>query len=44
MNVKTIMCDVDGTLLSNEGVVSPKTVEMIKKAREQRNFIWFIHR
>lgn len=36
MNVKAIMCDIDGTLLSNDGVVAPKTVEMIKKAREQR--------
>lgn len=32
MNVKAIMCDIDGTLLSNDGVVAPKTVEMIKKA------------
>ena len=36
MNVKAIMCDIDGTLLSSDGVVTPKTVEMIKKAREQR--------
>ena len=36
MNVKAIMCDIDGTLLSSDGVVAPKTVEMIKKAREQR--------
>ena len=35
MNVKAIMCDIDGTLLSSDGVVTPKTVEMIKKAREQ---------
>ncbi len=35
MNVKAIMCDIDGTLLSSEGVVTPKTVEMIKKAREK---------
>ena len=36
MNVKAIMCDIYGTLLSSDGVVTPKTVEMIKKAREQR--------
>ena len=35
MNVKAIMCDIDGTLLSSKGVVTPKTVEMIKKAREK---------
>lgn len=35
MNVKAIMCDIDGTLLSSEGMVTPKTVEMIKKAREK---------
>ena len=35
MNVKAIMCDIDGTLLSSEGVVTKKTVEMIKKYREK---------
>ena len=35
MNIKAIMCDIDGTLLSSDGVVTPKTVEMIKKAREK---------
>ena len=35
MNVKAIMCDIDGTLLSSKGVVTAKTVEMIKKAREK---------
>ena len=35
MNVKAIMCDIDGTLLSSEGVVTKKTVEMIKKSREK---------
>ena len=29
-NIKAIMCDVDGTLLNNEGIVSPMTVEAIK--------------
>ena len=43
MNVKAIMCDIDGTLLSSEGVVTPKTVEMIKK-QEKRNIIWLIYR
>ena len=35
MNVKAIMCDIDGTLLSSEGVVTKKTVVMIKKSREK---------
>ena len=35
MNIKAIMCDVDGTLLTDEGVVSPLTVEAIKKAKEK---------
>lgn len=35
MKVKAIMCDVDGTLLNDEGIVSSYTVEMIKKAREK---------
>ncbi len=33
--VKAIMCDVDGTLLTDEHVVSPLTVEAIKKVREK---------
>lgn len=35
MSIKAIMCDVDGTLLTNQGVVSPKTVNAIKKVREK---------
>lgn len=35
MEVKAIMCDIDGTLLSSDGIVTKKTVEMIKKAREK---------
>ncbi len=35
MDIKAIMCDVDGTLLTSEQVVSPFTVEMIKAAREK---------
>lgn len=35
MDIKAIMCDVDGTLLTSEQVVSPYTVEMIKAAREK---------
>lgn len=35
MDVKAIMCDVDGTLLNSQGIVSPMTVEMIKKVREK---------
>lgn len=35
MDVKAIMCDVDGTLLTSQGIVSPRTVEVIKKVREK---------
>lgn len=34
-NIKAIMCDVDGTLLNSEGIVSSLTVEAIKKARNK---------
>ncbi len=34
-NIKAIMCDVDGTLLTSEQVVSPYTKEIIKKVREK---------
>lgn len=30
MNVKAIMCDIDGILLSSDGVVAPKTEELIE--------------
>lgn len=30
MNVKAIMCDIDGTLLSSDGVVAPKTAGLIE--------------
>lgn len=43
MNVKAIMCDIDGTLLSSKGVVTSKTVEMIKRL-EKRNSFWLINR
>ena len=33
-NVKAVMCDIDGTLLSSNGIVTPKTIEAIKKLRE----------
>lgn len=35
MNMKAIMCDIDGTLLTKEQIVSPKTVEAIKKVRKK---------
>ena len=34
-NIKIIMCDVDGTLLNDEGIVTKKTREAIKKIREK---------
>ncbi len=33
--IKAIMCDVDGTLLNSQQVVSPRTIAAIKKAREK---------
>lgn len=30
MNVKAIMCDIDGTLLSSDGVVTPKIAGLIE--------------
>ncbi len=33
--IKAIMCDLDGTLLTSEGTVSPRTVKAIEKAREK---------
>lgn len=35
MNVKAIMCDIDGTLLTNEQIVSSRTISVIKKVREK---------
>ena len=35
MTITAIMCDIDGTLLASKGYVTDKTVEMIKKAREE---------
>lgn len=35
MVIKAIMCDVDGTLLNTQGVVSQRTVEAIKKSRDK---------
>lgn len=34
-NVKIILCDLDGTLLNSEKIVTPRTIEAIKKVREQ---------
>ena len=33
-NIKAVMCDIDGTLLNSNGVVSPKTIEAVKKLRK----------
>lgn len=33
--VKAIMCDVDGTLITDKHIVSPLTVEAIKKVRKK---------
>ena len=33
-NIKAVMCDIDGTLLNSDGIVTPKTIEAIKKLRE----------
>lgn len=42
MNVKALMCDIDGTLLSSEGVVTPKTVEMIKKQEKKEYYLAYL--
>lgn len=34
-DIKAVMCDVDGTLLTNSGCVSPDTIEAIKELREK---------
>lgn len=34
-NIKVIMCDIDGTLLNSKGIVTQKTIDAIKKVREQ---------
>lgn len=35
MNIKAIMCDIDGTLLNDEGIVTPKTIDAIKALRQK---------
>lgn len=35
MNIKAIMCDVDGTILTKAGIVSKRTIEAIKKAKDK---------
>ena len=34
-NIKVVMCDIDGTLLNSKGIVTSKTIDAIKKVREQ---------
>lgn len=33
--IKAVMCDIDGTLLNSEGIVTQKTLNAIKKLREK---------
>ncbi len=35
LDVKAIMCDVDGTLLTSEHAASPRTVEALRRAQQQ---------
>lgn len=35
MAIKAIMCDIDGTLLTTQGTISPLTAEAIQKSREK---------
>lgn len=35
MEIKAIMCDLDGTLLTSKGTVSEKTIQAIQEARKQ---------
>lgn len=34
-DIKVVMCDIDGTILNSDGVITPRTIEAIKKLREQ---------
>lgn len=34
-DIKAVMCDVDGTILGNAGVVTPRTIDAIKKLKEK---------
>lgn len=38
-NIKAVMCDVDGTLLNQDGIVSPATVEAIKKIEKKEFYL-----
>lgn len=42
MTIKAIMCDVDGTLLNDEGYVSPFTIEMIKKQKNRESCLVYV--
>lgn len=35
MRIKAIMCDIDGTLLNDEGKVTPKTLQAIKDVKDR---------
>ena len=35
MDIKAIMCDIDGTLVGSRGIVTPKTVAALRQARGQ---------
>ena len=39
--IKIVMCDVDGTLLTDNGIVSPKTLEVIRKVTDVLKKDWF---
>ena len=43
MEVKAIMCDIDGTLLTTAGTVSPLTADAIQKVRDKGNPVWYFH-
>ena len=40
--IKAVFFDIDGTLLSSEGVVTPKTVEMIKKQEKKEYYLAYL--
>ena len=43
-HIKAVFCDIDGTLLTSEHTVSPRTVVAIRALRERGVLFWPVHR
>ena len=39
-HIKLVLVDIDGTLLNDNGIVTPKTIAAIKKLKEKRNWTY----